>query len=70
MAGRCGKVPVIIANLTVGPDGCRGWAIYFGGGASQEEALTYCGGQSPTEGIPPGWEGQEDQEVLAVSKEH
>ena len=32
------------ADLIVGPSGCRGWAIYVGwGGASQEEALTYCG---------------------------
>ena len=37
------------------PDGCRGWAICFGGGASLEEALTYCGRQSPLEGIPLGW---------------
>ena len=36
----------VIANLTVGPDGCRGWAICFGGGASEEEAPTYCGRQS------------------------
>ena len=47
-AGGCGKVPGIIANPTVGPDGCRGWAIYIGcGGASQEEAPTDCGRQSP-----------------------
>ena len=42
-AGGCGKVPIIITNLTVGPDGCRGQAICFRGGASQEEALPYCG---------------------------
>ena len=42
------EVTIIIANLTVGPDGCRGQAIYIRwGGASQEEALTYCGRQSP-----------------------
>ena len=80
MAGECGKVPIIVANLTVGPDGCGGWAIYFGGGASQEEALTYHGRQSLPEGIPPGWKSQEDQEVpawhscssgdLVVPKEH
>ena len=80
-AGGCGKVSVVIANPTVGPDGCRGGAICFGsGGASQEEALTYHGKQSPPELIPPGWKGQEDQEVpawhscslrdLAVPKEH
>ena len=33
--------------------------------SGQEGALTYCGRQSPPEGIPPGWKGQEDQEVLA-----
>ena len=55
MAGRCGKVPVIVANPTVGTDGCRGQAICFRGGASQEEAPTYHGRQSPPEGIPPGW---------------
>ena len=47
MAGGCGKVPIIIANPTVGQDGCRGWAICFGGGASQEEALTNVGGKAP-----------------------
>ena len=55
MDGGCGKVPIVIANPTVGPDGCRGWAICFRGGASQEKALTYHGRQSPPEGIPPGW---------------
>ena len=56
-AGGCGKIPIIVANPTVGPDCCRGWAICFGsGGASQEEALTYCGRQSPPKGIPLGWE--------------
>ena len=55
-AGGCGQVPIIIANLRVGPDGCRGWAIYIRSrGASQEEALTDHGRQSPLEGIPPGW---------------
>ena len=24
------EVTLIIADLTVGPDGCRGWAIYIG----------------------------------------
>ena len=27
MAGGCGQVTVIITNPTVGPNGCRGWAI-------------------------------------------
>ena len=65
MAGGSGLVAVIIANPTVGPDGCGGWAICFRRGASQEEALPYHGRQSPLEGIPQGWEGKEDQEVLA-----
>ena len=65
-AGGCGKVPVIITNLTVGLDGCRGQAIYVRcGGASQEEALTDCGRQSPPEGISLGWKGKEDQEEVA-----
>ena len=47
-AGGCGKVTIIVANPTVGPDGCRGKAIYVGsGGASQEEAPTNCGGKAP-----------------------
>ena len=36
MAGGCGKVTVIITNLTVGPDGCGGWAICFGSGGSSD----------------------------------
>ena len=28
MAGRGGEVTFIVADLTVGPDGCGGWAIY------------------------------------------
>ena len=55
-AGGCGQVPIIIANPTVGPHGCGGWAIYVrSGGASQEEAPTDHRRQSPPEGIPPGW---------------
>ena len=27
MAGGCGQVTVIVTNLTVGPNGCGGWAI-------------------------------------------
>ena len=39
-----GEVTTVIPNLTVGPDGYRGWAIYIGlGGANFQEALTYCG---------------------------
>ena len=34
-------------------------------GDSQEEAPTNHGRQSPPEGIPPGWKGEEDQEVPA-----
>ena len=30
MAGGCGQVTVTVADPTVGPDGCRGWAIYVG----------------------------------------
>ena len=54
---RIGKVPIVIANLTVGPDGCGGQTICFRGGASQEEALPYCGRQSPPEGILQGQKG-------------
>ena len=50
-----GEVATVIANLTAGPDGCRGWAIYIGwGGASQKEAPTNCGRQGPQEGILEG----------------
>ena len=52
-----GKVATVIANPTVGPDGCRGQAIYVRwGGASQEEDLTYHGRQSSPEGILKGWQ--------------
>ena len=48
VAGGCGKIPIVVANLTVSLDGCRGQVICFRqGGASQEEALTYRGRQSP-----------------------
>ena len=41
--GSSGKVTRVVANLTVGPDGCGGWAIYVRwGGAAQEGALTVC----------------------------
>ena len=65
MAGGGGKIPIIIANPTVGPDGCGGQAICFGGGASEEEAPPYCGRQSPPEGVPQGQKSKEAQEVLA-----
>ena len=80
MAGGGGAIPVIITNPTVGPDGCRGWAICLGGGACPKEALPYRQGQGPMEGVPKGREGKEDQEVpawhscplqdLVVSEEH
>ena len=44
-AGGYGKVSVIIANPTVGPDGCGGWAICFGSGGSSN---------LPWEAKPPG----------------
>ena len=52
------EVATVIAEPTVGPDGCGGWAIYVGwGAASQEEAPTYHGRQSSPEGILKGWQG-------------
>ena len=43
-----GEVTTVFANQTVGPDGCRGKAIYVRwAGASQKEALTNCGRQGP-----------------------
>ena len=65
MTGGSGSVTVIIANLTVGPDGCGGQAICLGGGACQKEAPLYCQWQSPTEGVPEGRKGKKDQEVPA-----
>ena len=63
--GRGGEVTGVITNLTVGPDGCRCWAIYIRqGGASQEQALTYHGRQGPPDRIPQGWEGEEALKVL------
>ena len=80
MTGGGGSVTIIVANLTVGPDGCRSWAICLGGGAFQKEVLPYHQRQGPTEGFPEGRKGKEDQEVpawhscpsqdLAVSEEH
>ena len=58
MARGGGEVATIVADPTFGPDGSGGWAISVGwGGASQEEALTYCGRYSSLEGIPEGWQG-------------
>ena len=55
-AGGYGQVTIIVANLTVGPDGCGGQAIYVRcRGASQEKAPSDQGRQSPPEGIPLGW---------------
>ena len=52
VTGTGGEVPRVIANPTVGPDGCRGWAIYIGqGGAILWEAPTYHGRQGLPEGI-------------------
>ena len=63
MAGGGGTITVIIANPTVGPDGCRGWAICLRGGACPKEALPYHWGQGPTERVPEGRAGKEAQEV-------
>ena len=80
MAGGSGSVAVIVANPTVGPDGCGGWAIYLRIGACPKEALPYHWGQGPMEGVPEGRKGKKDQEVpawhscpsrdLVVPKEH
>ena len=80
MAGGGGAITITVANPTAGPDGCRGWAICLGGGACPKEALPYNWGKGPTEGVPEGREGKEDQEVpawhscpsrdLAVLEEH
>ena len=70
----------LLPTRQLGPDGCRGQAICIGGGACPKEALPYCQGQGPMEGVPEGRKGKEDQEVpawhscplrdLAVSEEH
>ena len=80
-AGRGGEVTGVVTNLTVGPDGCRGWAIHVRQGrTSQKEAPTYTERQGPLEGIPEGWKGEEAPKVptgdcgplrdLLVPKEH
>ena len=63
-AGGNREVAIIIANLTVGPDGHRGQAIYVRWrGASQKEGPSHCGRQGPQEGVLEGWEGKEDPKV-------
>ena len=63
--GRGGEVTTVITNLTVGLDDHGIQAIYVRrGGASLQEALTYCGRQGPPEGILVGWASKEAPEVL------
>ena len=65
MAGGGGEVTRVIVNPTVGPDGCRGQAIYIRwGGASSQEALTYCMRQGSLEGILVGCPTEEAPKVL------
>ena len=60
------EVTGVVANLTVGPDGCGGWAIYIRkGGASSQEALTYHGGKAPLERILVGCTTTKAPKVLA-----
>ena len=48
MAGGGGEVTTVVANLTVGPDGCRGWAIYVGWGEPARKKLhPTVGGKAP-----------------------
>ena len=63
-----GRSPSLSPTWQLAPDGCRGRAMCFGGGASCKEALPYYGRQSPPEGIPQGWEGKEDQEVTGLAQ--
>ena len=65
MAGGGGKITIIVANPTVGSDGCGGQALCLGRGACPKEAPPYCWRQGPTEGVPEGRKGQKAQEVLA-----
>ena len=59
-----GEDTPVIANPTVGPDGCRGWAIYVGlGGTSQKEALSNCRREGSQEGVSEGWCHQENPKV-------
>ena len=53
------EVTRVITYLTVGPDGCRSWAIYIRqGGAGQRKALTDHRRQGSPEGIPEGWKSE------------
>ena len=61
MAGGCGKVSIIVTNLTVGLDGCRGWAICFGSGGSSDLLWE----AKPPRRNSSRLESKEDQEVLA-----
>ena len=80
-AGTGEEVTGVISKPTVGPDGCRDWAIYVGWGeASSQEAPTYYGRQSLLEGILVGCTHEKATKVhtgdsyslqdLPVSKEH
>ena len=69
-AGRGGEVTRVITDLTVGPDGHRGCAIYIGrGGASSQEALVCHGRQGPLEGILEGCTSEEAPKVLTGDSE-
>ena len=48
VTGTGGEVTGVISNPPVGPDGCRGWAIYVRqGGASSQEAQPTMGDKVP-----------------------
>ena len=65
VTGTGGEITRVIANLTVVPDGCGGWAIYVGwGGASSQEALPYHERQGHLEGILAGCTTEEAPKVL------
>ena len=65
-AGTGGEVARVISYLTVGPDGCRGWAIYIRrGGARQKETLADSGRQGSQEGVLEGQKIKEAPVVLA-----
>ena len=60
VTGTGGEVTGVNSKLTVGPDGCRGWAIYVRRGrASLQEAPAYHGRQGPLEGILAGCTNEE-----------
>ena len=56
MARGGGEVATVIANLTVGPDSCGGWAIYVRWGKPATKKLhTTVGGKAPRkEFLTPG----------------